>query len=104
MKRRQFLLATGVTAEAALSPGAASRRPTNIVYVMLNDLGYGDFGSYGQKRIRTPNADQFASKGLHFIDCYAGSTVDTRIRLSNPGSRGYSKAARFASSGIQGRS
>lgn len=54
--------------------GATARKP-NIVYVMLDDLGYGDFGCYGQKLIRTPHADRFAKEGIRFTDCYAGSTV-----------------------------
>ncbi len=75
MQRRQFLLSAGAGAAAALPAGAAPRRPPNLVYVMLDDLGYGDFGCYGQKRIRTPHADRFAGEGLRFTDCYAGSTV-----------------------------
>lgn len=83
MKRRQFLLSSGAAATANVASGvaatAASRasagRPPNIVYVMLDDLGYGDFGAYGQKLIRTPNIDRFAGEGLRFTDCYAGSTV-----------------------------
>lgn len=75
MIRRQFLLSFGASAAAAMATKAASRRPPNIVYVMLDDLGYADFGCYGQKLIRTPNVDRFASEGLRFTDCYAGSTV-----------------------------
>ncbi|MCC6262298.1 MAG: arylsulfatase [Bryobacterales bacterium] len=74
MNRRQFL-SSGATAAAAMATNAASRRPPNIVYVMLDDLGYADFGCYGQKLIRTPNVDRFAREGLRFTDCYAGSTV-----------------------------
>ncbi|MDZ7637914.1 MAG: sulfatase-like hydrolase/transferase [Bryobacterales bacterium] len=75
MNRRQFFLSTGAAAATAMAPGAPPQRPPNIVYVMLDDLGYGDFGSYGQKLIRTPHADRFAREGLRFTDCYAGSTV-----------------------------
>ncbi|MBM3957360.1 MAG: arylsulfatase, partial [Gemmatimonadetes bacterium] len=54
--------------------GAASR-PPNIVFVLLDDLGYGDLGCYGQEHIQTPNIDRAAAEGLRFTDCYAGGTV-----------------------------
>jgi arylsulfatase A-like enzyme len=47
----------------------------NIVFVLADDLGYGDLGCYGQKQIRTPNIDRMAAEGLRFTDHYAGSTV-----------------------------
>ena len=53
---------------------AAETKP-NIIFVMVDDLGYGDLGSYGQKRIKTPVLDQMAKEGIRFTDFYAGSTV-----------------------------
>jgi arylsulfatase A-like enzyme len=53
---------------------AAEERP-NIIFILADDLGYGDLGCYGQKVIRTPNIDRMAAEGLRFTDCYAGSTV-----------------------------
>ena len=47
----------------------------NIVYILADDLGYGDLGCYGQKTIRTPNIDRLATEGMKFTDHYAGSTV-----------------------------
>ncbi len=47
----------------------------NIVYIMVDDLGYGDLGCYGQKRIKTPSLDRMAAEGMRFTDHYAGSTV-----------------------------
>jgi len=47
----------------------------NIVFIMADDLGYGDLGCYGQKLIRTPRLDQMAEEGTRFTDCYAGSTI-----------------------------
>ncbi len=47
----------------------------NIVFIMADDLGYGDLGCYGQKVIRTPRIDRLAAEGMRFTDCYAGSTV-----------------------------
>ena len=47
----------------------------NIIYILADDLGYGDLGSYGQKNIMTPNLDRMAEKGMRFTQHYAGSTV-----------------------------
>ena len=47
----------------------------NIIWIMADDLGYGDLGCYGQKEIRTPHIDQLAREGMRFTQCYAGSTV-----------------------------
>ena len=60
----------------ALAPAGAARleRP-NIVFILADDLGYGDLGSYGQRRIRTPNLDRMAREGVRFTQFYAGSTV-----------------------------
>src|SRR5207247_3179853 len=51
-----------------------SARP-NILLILADDLGYGDLGCYGQKRIRTPNLDRMAAEGMRFTQFYAGSTV-----------------------------
>jgi arylsulfatase A-like enzyme len=52
-----------------------NHRPPNIIFVLADDLGYGDLGCYGQKQIRTPNIDRLAAEGMRFTQCYAGSTV-----------------------------
>ncbi|MEZ5328424.1 MAG: arylsulfatase [Verrucomicrobiales bacterium] len=52
----------------------AEDRP-NIVFIMADDLGYGDLGCYGQKEIQTPNIDSLAEQGMRFTQCYAGSPV-----------------------------
>lgn len=53
---------------------APPTRP-NIIFIMADDLGYGDLGCYGQKLIATPNLDRMASEGLRFRQFYAGATV-----------------------------
>ena len=54
----------------------------NIVYILADDLGYGDLGSYGQKIIKTPNIDQLAADGILFTNHYAGSSVCAPSRAS----------------------
>ncbi|MEL6695933.1 MAG: arylsulfatase [Bacteroidota bacterium] len=54
---------------------ATSPSPPNIIYILVDDMGYGDLGSYGQKVIPTPNLDKMAAEGMMFTQHYAGSTV-----------------------------
>ena len=70
---RLILAILGVVACCG-SAFAAAPRP-NIVLILADDLGYGDLGCYGQKRIRTPRLDRMAAEGLRFTNFYAGSTV-----------------------------
>jgi arylsulfatase A len=56
------------------SQAADSSRP-NVVYILLDDAGYGDLSCYGQKLFKTPNIDRMAAEGLKFTDHYSGSTV-----------------------------
>lgn len=67
-----------VTAQDA---SAARRRP-NLIYIMADDLGYGDLGCFGQETIQTPHLDRLASEGLRLTDYYAGCTVCRPSRLS----------------------
>jgi len=54
----------------------------NIIWIIADDLGYGDLGSYGQKDIRTPRLDQMAKEGLRFTQFYSGHTVCAPARSS----------------------
>lgn len=63
-----------VSAEAADRP--------NIVYILLDDAGYGDLSCYGQQKFRTPNIDRLAAEGMRFTQHYSGSTVCAPTRCS----------------------
>jgi arylsulfatase A-like enzyme len=63
-----------LAASPAPAVAAEAMRP-NIVFILGDDLGYGDLGCYGQRRIKTPNVDRLASEGTRFTQFYAGSTV-----------------------------
>ena len=64
---------------AAQTPDRASARP-NIVFILADDLGYGDLGCYGQQRFATPNIDAIAQSGMRFTQCYSGTTVSAPSR------------------------
>jgi uncharacterized sulfatase len=49
--------------------------PPNIVFILADDLGYGDLGCYGQEHIQTPRIDRMAAEGIQFRNMYAGCTV-----------------------------
>lgn len=53
---------------------AAQKRP-NIVFILADDLGYGDLGCYGQRMIQTPHIDRLATQGIRFTQFYTGTTV-----------------------------
>ena len=69
-----------ITLPSCLGDGAKdednqkSQKP-NIVYILTDDLGYGDVGCYGQKKIETPNIDELAENGIRFTQHYSGSPV-----------------------------
>lgn len=72
MNRLTCLFAVLLLAMPMSAPGA---NHPNIVYILADDLGYGDLGCYGQTTLGTPNIDRLASEGMRFTRHYAGSTV-----------------------------
>ncbi|HVR83027.1 MAG TPA: sulfatase-like hydrolase/transferase, partial [Planctomycetota bacterium] len=71
MKLTHFL---ALVAVLALAP-APQDRPPNIIFILADDLGYGELGSYGQTKIRTPVLDRMAAEGMRFTDFYCGNAV-----------------------------
>jgi uncharacterized sulfatase len=53
----------------------ADQRLPNVIFILADDLGYGDLGCYGQQVIATPQLDRMAAEGMRFTQFYAGSTV-----------------------------
>lgn len=58
-----------------------TERP-NIIFILCDDMGYGDLGCYGQKYINTPNIDRMAQEGMRFTQAYAGSPVSAPSRAT----------------------
>lgn len=73
-----YLLA--LSAAAAVSCHAADK--PNIIFILCDDMGYGDLGCYGQPYILTPNIDRMASEGMRFTQAYAGSPVSAPSRAT----------------------
>jgi arylsulfatase A-like enzyme len=71
---RSFLTPLFLALACALSAFAQPAKP-NIIFILADDLGYGELGSYGQKLIQTPHLDRMAAEGMRFTQFYAGSTV-----------------------------
>ncbi|SKB39191.1 arylsulfatase [Daejeonella lutea] len=63
------------------SRGYAKDKP-NVIFIIADDLGYGDIGAYGQKLIKTPHIDALAKQGIRFTQFYAGSSVCAPSRSS----------------------
>ena len=60
---------------SGIEPPKSNSYPPNLIYILADDLGYGDLGRYGQRLISTPNLDRLAAEGMVFTQHYAGSTV-----------------------------
>lgn len=80
------ILFTGGTLLAGLSACKNATQeqepPMNVIYILADDLGYGDLSCYGQQKFQTPNIDRMASEGMLFTQHYAGCTVSAPSRAS----------------------
>ena len=70
----RLALVASVICAGSVANASIPERP-NIIFIMADDLGYHDLGSYGQELILTPRLDLLAEQGIRFTDVYAGSTV-----------------------------
>lgn len=77
-----FLACALLSSQGISAKDSQAFEPPNILFVMADDLGFGDLGVYGQSKINTPNIDQLASKGIKFTQHYAGATVCGPSRAS----------------------
>ena len=75
-RRRAFLLLSACLAALSTFHGPTVRckeieRPPNVVFLLADDLGYGDLGCFGQKKIRTPHLDRMAAEGMRLTQHYS---------------------------------
>ena len=70
-----FFISTAVFLMVSCSTVPTENQPPNIVYILADDLGYGELGAYGQQKIKTPNLDRLAAEGMRFTQHYTGAPV-----------------------------
>lgn len=75
--RCQILMISGLLMASGIASAIAdeSKRLPNIVFLIADDLGYGDIGAFGQKKIKTPTLDKMASEGMKLTRHYSGNPV-----------------------------
>ena len=84
MNKTGIICSVSLFSSVAISCGERQKQPEqpNIIYILADDLGYGDLGCYGQKIIQTPNIDRLAAEGIRFTRHYSGCTVSAPSRSS----------------------
>ena len=88
--RRDFLKLAALGAAGFPSVGKSlesgfqglKKNKPNILFILADDIGYGDFGCYGATKVKTPNVDRLASQGLRFTDAHSMASVCTPSRYA----------------------
>jgi arylsulfatase A-like enzyme len=82
LTRRAFLGTVGTTALASAVAHGQLRRPPNILFILADDLGYGDLSCYGRPDYQTPVLDSLSRQGIKFMSAYAAAPVCTPTRCA----------------------
>lgn len=85
MKKNALLILSGLTMAGSMAAKPAKKscpEKPNIIYILADDLGYGDLSCYGQEKFTTPNIDKLAQNGIKFTQHYSGSAVSAPSRCS----------------------
>ncbi len=89
MQRQLFIVATLILGSSAQTANAATQggprqagHKPDVVLILMDDMGYGDLGSYGGPDARTPNIDRLAREGVRLTDAYANGAVCTPTRAA----------------------
>ena len=82
MNARTLLTSSLCILAGAAGVQAQTDKPMNVIFILCDDMGYGDLGCYGQKYIQTPNLDRMAKEGMQFMQHYAGCPVSAPSRCS----------------------
>ena len=97
-----FLLPTLVILPLAAQESVPPAKP-NVVLIYADDIGYGDLGCYGAKKVQTPNCDKLAAAGLRFTDGHCVGSVCTPSRYSLlTGEYAFRKPGTGIASGVEG--
>ena len=82
MKNKNIILFSSLFMLAGAASAQTGGEKPNIIFILCDDMGYGDLGCYGQQYISTPNLDRMAAEGMRFTQAYAGSPVSAPSRAS----------------------
>jgi len=103
MKLFTQLFAALLLAWPVMLRAAEPSSPPNIVFIMADDIGYGDFGCYGATKVQTPHVDKLASQGLRLTDAHSMASVCTPSRYAFlTGQYAFRKKGTGIASGIEG--
>ena len=81
LSRRELLRVT-LGAGAAALPSPCAAKPLNVIFILIDDMGWTDLGCYGSKFYETPNIDRLASEGMRFTNAYAACPVCSPTRAA----------------------
>jgi arylsulfatase A-like enzyme len=99
---KAFLFSILLGATLARAADAPKQKP-NIVFILTDDIGYGDFGCYGATKVQTPNIDRLATQGLRMTDAHSMASVCTPSRYSFlTGEYAFRKKGTGIASGVEG--
>ena len=88
---------------ASAPTALATKAQPNIVFILADDIGYGDFGCYGATKVQTPQVDRFAAQGLRFTDAHSMASVCTPSRYAFlTGEYAFRKKGTGIASGLEG--
>src|SRR5687767_13279775 len=82
LTRRSFLASTAAAGFGTAATQQSSPKPLNVLFILIDDMGWTDLGCYGSTFHRTPNIDKLASEGMRFTNAYAACPVCSPTRAS----------------------
>ncbi len=83
--KTKLLVGLGVSTSLLSACGSKQQeevKQSNVIFIVADDLGYGDLSCYGAKRVQTPNVDRLSAEGLRFTDAHAVASTSTPSRYS----------------------
>ena len=80
--KKYLIIGAGMLPLAACTDSGQQQEKPNVIFIIADDLGYGDLSCYGQERFQTPNIDSLAADGVIFTRHYAGTSVSAPSRSS----------------------
>jgi arylsulfatase A-like enzyme len=103
MQRASLIVLSAVLLASLPAADASAPAKPNIIFMLADDIGYGDLGCYGATKVKTPNLDRLASQGLRFTDAHSMASVCTPSRYAFlTGEYAFRKKGTGIASGVEG--